>query len=592
MRYHTGIYFVLLATLLWLHSDGQAQQSGTNPGLPQTLPGAITGRVISSAGEPLSGATVAALSIDNTRRPQTAITNTSGDFKIERLVPGLYRVIGSMPGYVSPTLPFSVDSTDYYRVGDSATVTLTKGGVITGTVTGPNGPLVGVGVSATRVRDETGKKIPILSGTRDRTTDDRGVFRFYGLLSGSYVIAAAKPRFGLVAPTPYDFDAPTYSPSATRDTAAEIVVREGDEVTADIQYRGAPGQAISGNVENVQVQSQFSSGVSVTLTELHNRNPMGGVGIGSLDNFSFAFYGVPDGDYELSALQFLPNREFLKSEPRIIKIRGADVAAVKLSLSPQAAIEGRIILEADPKADCGRRRDTAIQEMLVLARRYEPESKPSTGKKPAPAADVSVLSKTLTVESVADAKGSFTIRNLVSGSYRIEPRLYAGGWYVRSITMAHSPLPARNSTATIARNGITLRTGERLSGINITVTEGAASWRGHISVPEGQRLPESTHVYLVPAEKESEADVLRFFEAAPDTDGSFAIGNIAPGKYWLVARTGEETGASAEKSVRRDEALRSALLRDAGKSSTPVTLKPCERLTGYELPLPIADRLR
>src|SRR4030095_10666179 len=98
-------------------------------------------------------------------------------------------------------------------------------------------------------------------------------------------------------------------PSATRDTAAEIVVRDGDEVTADIQYRGEPGRAISGNVENAQVQNQFGSGVSVTLMELPNRTPMGGVGIGSLDNFSFAFYGVPDGDYELSASQFLPNRE-------------------------------------------------------------------------------------------------------------------------------------------------------------------------------------------------------------------------------------------------------------------------------------------
>ena len=590
MRHRARIYFVLFATLLWLASEGQAQQPGTNSGLPQTPPAAITGRVINSAGEPLSGATVSAMSIDNTRRPQSAITNTSGDFRVDHLAPGLYRVTGFMPGYVSPQ-PFSFDSADYYRVGDSVTITLTKGAVITGTVTGPNGPLVGVGVSATRVRDETGKKLPIAGGSRDRLTDDRGVFRFYGLVSGSYVISASRPRYGLVAPTAYDNDAPTYSSSATRDTAAEILVREGDEVTADIQYRGEPGQAISGNVENVQVQGPYSSGVSITLTELHNRVPMGGAGLssGSFDNFSFAFYGVPDGDYELSASQFLPNREVLKSAPRIIKVRGADVTSVKLPLFPLAAIEGRIVLEADLKANCGRRRDTAIQETLIRARRYESESKPATGKKATPAADVSVLSKTLTVESVADAKGSFTIRNLVAGSYRIEPRLHAGGWYLRSITMAQ---PARNPATAIARDGITLRTGERLSSLHIAVTEGAASLRGHISVPEGQRLPESTNVYLVPAEKESDGDVLRFFEAAPDTDGSFAIGNIAPGKYWLVARTPEETGSVPEKSVRRDEALRSALLRDAAKSSSAVTLKPCERITGYELPFPLADRLR
>jgi hypothetical protein len=592
MRYNTRIYFVLFATLLFLHSDGQAQPSAANSVLSQTPAGAITGRVINSAGEPVSGASVSAVSVDYTRRPQSANTNTNGDFKVDRLAPGLYRVLAFMPGYVYPSAPFSIDSADYYRVGDSVTITLTKGAVITGTVTGSNGPLVSVGISAMRVRDETGKKLSTLTGTRDRMTDDRGVFRFYGLLPGSYLISAAKPRSGPVGPTAYDNDAPTYYPSATRDTATEIVVRDGDEVTADIQYRGEPGHAISGSVENIQLQTQSGSPASITLTELHNRMPMGGVGTNSFDNFNFAFYGVPDGDYELSASQFLPNRELLKSEPRVIKVRGADVTSVKLPLSPMATIEGRVVLEADPKADCGRRRETALQEMVILASRYEPESKPATGKKAATAVDVSVLSQTIRVESTPDAKGSFTLRNLVSGSYRIEPRLHAAGWYVRSITFGQPQSPARNSNTAIARDGIALRTGERVSAINIAVTEGAASLRGHISVPQGQRLPESTHVYLVPTEKENDKDVLRFFEAMPDTDGSFAIGSIAPGKYWLMARTSEETGSAPEKSVRQDEALRSALLRDAAKSSASVTLKPCERLTGYEFPLPSADSPR
>src|SRR5205085_157909 len=89
------------------------------------------------------------------------------------------------------------DSPNYYRVGDSVTFTLTKGGVITGTVTGANGPLVGVSVFATRVRDATGKKIftAIPSGF-ERRTDDRGVFRLYALPPGAYVLTATRPRLG------------------------------------------------------------------------------------------------------------------------------------------------------------------------------------------------------------------------------------------------------------------------------------------------------------------------------------------------------------------------------------------------------------
>ena len=42
---------------------------------------------------------------------------------------------------------------------------------------------------------------------------------------------------------PYDSDVPTYSPSSTRDNAAEVSVRSGEETNADIRYRGEPGIA-------------------------------------------------------------------------------------------------------------------------------------------------------------------------------------------------------------------------------------------------------------------------------------------------------------------------------------------------------------
>ena len=72
-------------------------------------------------------------------------------------------------------------------------------------------------------------------------TDDRGYYRLYGLPPGSYVVAAGGPGQYFGSVNPFANDAPTYAPASTRDTAAEVMVRSDQEVTADIRYRGEPG---------------------------------------------------------------------------------------------------------------------------------------------------------------------------------------------------------------------------------------------------------------------------------------------------------------------------------------------------------------
>src|SRR5207253_270877 len=150
------------------------------------------------------------------------------------------------------------------------TVTLIKGGVITGTVTtAQNGPAVAVSVRAFRVRDQDGKSLTTTNQFGERLTDDRGIYRIYGLPPGSYVVAAGGPqRFG-VAPSAYENDTPTYAPASTRDTASEIIVRSGEEATVDIQYRGEPGHSISGVLAGLaQSQTQVSIGGSVSLIDV------------------------------------------------------------------------------------------------------------------------------------------------------------------------------------------------------------------------------------------------------------------------------------------------------------------------------------
>ena len=578
---------VLAAALFAFAPNILGQQLNAGAQLPEASNGVITGRVVNSAGEPLAGASVSAGPISGNAPRKTATADSHGDFKIDGLEPALYTISASMPGYVYSFLPTPSDSPAYYRIGDSLTLTLSKGSVITGSVTGPNGPLIGIGVFATRVRDSEGKTLAASPGFPERRTDDRGVFRFYGLAPGAYLLSAARPRIGTIVPSAYNNDVPTYYSSATRDTASEIIVRESDEITADIRYRAEAGHAVSGKLTGmVESQRQFSSGMSIVLSDVRNRFEVANTGPDLADESSFAIYGVPDGEYEVSARQFLPTREELRSQPQRVSVHGANITGIALALAPLASIDGRLVFGNDPKVACAKRRDTAAQETIVYARRYDPENKTGTNAKTdAPKASLYLIS--YSTLGVADAKGSFTLKNLAPGSYRIDPRPPASGWYVRSIAIgAAQTAAARAASLVAARDGITLKSGERVSGLTVTIAEGAASFRGRVTVAEGQSLPPNLRVYLVPAEKESAADVLRFFETRPDPDGSFAMGNIAPGHYWMTARVADESEPAPVKPIRQDSALRSQVVKEAEKARNEIQLQPCQRIVDYELRYP------
>lgn len=96
-------------------------------------------------------------------------------------------------------------------------------------------------------------------------------------------------------------------------------------------------------------------------------------------------------------------------------------------------------------------------------------------------------------------------------------------------------------------------------------------------------MPMTLRVYLAPAERENADSILRFYETRPDVNGNFTADNLAPGKYWILARTFEENDSGAIKSIRQDKAFRSKVLREAEVLKKELALKPCEQLANYDL---------
>ena len=591
---------VSIAMLSLSATASRAQNTATESKPADAPKGTITGRVVTPSGDTLSGATAFASPLGIIAPPRSSAVDAAGNFKFDGLDAAVYVVSAYAPGFVSPPPTTPDEPRRYYHTGDSVTVTLIKGGVITGTVTtATNGPVVATAVRTFRIRDADGQPEPGLVQMRERPTDDRGVYRIYGLPPGTYVVSAGGlgRSYSGLATGAYDGDVPTYAPSATRDTAMEVIVHSGEEITADIQYRGDPGQIISGTVAGLNPTTSQGFGVAtgtVNLTDVRSRALLMSVGSSSGNNNTFAFNGVPDGEYELFAQQTLPSRETMMSVPRRVKVQGADVTGINLSLTPLAAISARLVLESNPPADCVRRRATALQETVISARRFKQETKPATGKpaKSEPAAEIPLAAANQGADSAPDAKGDFILRNLQPGSYRLASQLPSAGWYLRSITMGPPIKSSRAAEPNIPRDGINLKSGERASGLIVTITEGAAGLRGRISVAEGQRVPPGLRAYLVPAEREAAENVLRFFDAAADSDAGFAIGNVAPGRYWIIARSADDGDPAKVKPIREDSVLRARVLREAEASKKEIQFRPCERTTDYDLPysLPVPPK--
>jgi hypothetical protein len=567
----------LLALLLGFSSSTQAQDSSraNSPTLS-----VITGKVVIRDGESVTNARVSigrVNSVLNLSTPsKTVRVESGGTFITEPLDPGLYWLGAYLPGYVTDTSQ-GPTPVGFYRPGDNVTLALIKGAVITGTVKDSNGePVIALPVRAVRVRDAEGKPLQFAMASRERLTDDRGIYRLYGLSPGTYIIASggSSRAGGPMQPGPYDFLTPTYAPSSTRDTAVEVAANGGDEIRMDIQFRGEPGHAISGSIAGTPV-TDTGWGVGITLFDLRNHSEVANSTASQMGKFAFSLYGIPDGEYELFASLGSPSGESLASSAKRIEVKGSDVTGISLTVAPLASISGRVIFEPDAKAACGKRRDFVTSETSVYARRYQTEG--AAPAKDSVTTDVPFVVRNSARQATLDAKGLFTLGNVYPGNYRIDPREPAPGWYVRSITLETA------KTANVVRDGMIVKSGERVSGLAVTMTEGAAKLSGRIVLDEAQSVGRGLRVYLVPTERNSADNFLRFYEARPDGDRNFTIDNLAPGSYWIITRPVEENDFGIAKGIRQDAGFRAKVLHDAEAIKKEIVFKPCERVTEYDV---------
>lgn len=556
---------------------------------PSPTTGTIKGRLVSSDGQPLTNANVMAQALTSIPTAKPTGVDSEGRFVFDDLPAAAYIVIGTAPGYIDQSMSIG-DASQWPRhlIGSNVRITMIRGGVITGLVTNAKGePVVGVPVHAS-LQSAQLSIANFFTGGGVAETDDRGIYRIYGLLPGQYIVhAGGNGQFGQFTPSGFDLDVPTYYPSSTRDTAVPVSARSGDETSGiDIKYKSIEGHSISGVILGNVEAGQLSGAITIFLSHAGSSSVLS-LGIAAITDprRAFSFNGVADGEYEIFATYLASQTDNAVVGTKRVTVRGGDVSGVELNLTPLAAINGTIMLDPIKPEDKCDKRGSQLIETIPSTLRDEPKKSGSPSM-------IAMLSGGL---GLLNEKGEFALRNLEAARYRLDIKLPTESWYVRAINLPGAPVtppapgqpvrsPAPRPSLKAWEGVVTLKSGEKLSGVLILVGQDAAGLQGRVA-PKGATIREGTRVHLLPANPQEANDVLRYSETLVNSDGSFAFTNIAPGRYLILSRVEAPTEAAdgPSRPAALNPVVRAKLRRDAEAANTVVELKPCQRMVDYAL---------
>jgi 5-hydroxyisourate hydrolase-like protein (transthyretin family) len=499
--------FFLLA-LLALAIPVEAQVS---PAV-QTATAAISGHVTHS-GQPVPGVSIILEPADShTARaplPKT-ITNEQGTYRLAAVPEGRYLVRPIAPAFILASGPDSDKAGTGMSSGlglSGFVVTLARGdavegidfaleagGVITGRVIDDAGrPVVALAVDCQRL-NEQGQLIGASSSRFE--TDDRGIYRIYGLPTGKYQVAVS--GWDKSGSKPY---LRTFHPGSTDPKRAELV-----EVTAGVESSGIDirlghpqqffsitgrlidqdtGKPVSGVTINFNGQNDGRTGFATT----------GATGMFKIENCVL-------GSYEIKIATTGGQTQGYYTDPVVIPVSDADVTDLEINAVRGATVSGSVIVvgSKDPTVI------GAFAQSAMIATNLQPGVRGSARSAGA---------------TVIDPAGRFELTGLRPGRIEIRPATLPQGFTLLRIEYNGSPV----------RDGLTLSAGERIRGLRVLVVYGAGSIRGEIKV-EGGTLPTRMDWLLTIRRLDGDGEVRN---EMIDARGRFWLTDLAPGQYEITA---------------------------------------------------------
>jgi 5-hydroxyisourate hydrolase-like protein (transthyretin family) len=516
MRY--ALSSILIAAIVIVAASvANCQSAGTT----QKATGSISGHIIVD-GKAAAGIAVAAFSAEAIRRvPTTQVkTDSEGSFKLAGLAPGSYQV-AILTGNLTSVDPNAESPFSSNDVGASKDILLlagedvsgidlrlARGGVITGRVTdADNKPIVEETVSLHPIQDgpNTRMRPPVPIGQMYQT-DDRGVYRIYGLPAGKYKVSVGRTAAQGFIGSPYGFYPLTYYPDVIDTSKADIVeVLAGAQATnIDIRVnRHEDTYSVTGRV----VDDETGAPVPGTNVTLMTARGDGG--------FSSAFTGTStgaDGKFNLLGLASGRYGVYVSSDyssagvysdPIYFEVVDKDVSGLEIKATQGSSISGTIAGE-----------NIDLRDVLAQL----PELQVSANVFPK---DMRVNGSTIrsSGRSKVQADGSFQIIGLRPG------RALIG---VSNRDASQRPTIVRiEKDGVAATQGFEIAPGQSVTGVRVVVAFGTGVIRGTVKF-EGGTLPDGYQ-----PEISCWREGTRSFAggASADARGRFVITKLAPATY-------------------------------------------------------------
>ncbi len=492
----------------------------TNAQTPDAKPtqaGTVSGRVtINDKGAP--EIVVLALAVDRGNQPPVAraTTDANGGYRLTGLAAGQYQISA-----IAPALAPSEQTSSpyaYYGAGKTVLVAasedvsdvdikLVRGAVITGRVTDGEGkPVVEERVNL-QMLDQNGNQTrspdSVMTNYQMGQTDDRGVYRYYGLPAGRYRLSVGSDANGYIRSNSHAFYKLTFYPDTNDIAKASIVdLQEGGEAANIDIHLGQAGRTYTASGRVIDADTgQPVPGVRIMYGPARANQPFFGgfVGLPTATGGEFRLEGLEPGHYGVSISGSL-DVSTVYSDPLFFDISDSDISNLELKASRGLMLSGVLAFEGARAAE--------LQKLIGSMRLSASVSLPNNPD-----------SRTTSSGSIAP-DGSFQIRGVRPGKVT----LFLG--------MTMNP-GFRGVSTRVERGGVdvtrSLDLTESISDLRLVATLGNGTIRGTLRFVGGD-APADTR-FTVYAKRDGG---LSGSGAFADARGHFVISNLVSGTYEVM----------------------------------------------------------
>ena len=483
-----------------------------------------------------------------------ARTDAEGRYTLARVPAGRYNVMPFAPAHLAADLADSWPPGKKVNVSEGEAIEgvdfkLERGGVITGRVTDADGrPVVNQNVNVELI-EAPGTDRPRRTLPRPGTnlTDDRGVYRIYGLPEGRYrVYTGDDPDSGSIS---FSSGRPRYTrtfhPGVPEASQAKVVEVTAGGVAEDVDItlgEAAKTYKVAGRVVEAET-GQPVGNVSIVFSPIRRgeqglSGAFGGSGAASNARGEFQLGNVLPGRYGLFTAPGPLQQDERYAETTVVEVRDTDVSGVEIKLRRGASVSGVVVIE-------GTNDRAALAQLPRLQLAAHPVRRDE-------------MSAPFLQPARVGADGSFRLAGLRPGKFRLS----LAGW----------PPPKNFMLLRVERGGVEQREGvevaegEQVGGVRVVVGYGSGVVRGQVRFENGTP-PAGLQLRVGLRKRDGDRVEQAGRGAEVDVNGRFLIEGVVPGAYEVVLHIFER----GPRRVRPQEVSQPVTV-GAGETTVTLTL--------------------